>query len=37
MLTWLKCTPNPKTDLVDQSGMMENAGTGGAICGSKFC
>jgi hypothetical protein len=31
MLTWLKCTPNPKTDLVDQSGMMENAGTGGAI------
>lgn len=31
MLTWLKCTPNPKIDLVDQSGMMENAGTGGAI------
>ncbi len=31
MLTWLTCTPNPRADLVDQSEMMENAGTGGAI------
>lgn len=31
MLTWLTCTPNPKTDLADQADMMENAGTGGAI------
>ncbi|PKO02450.1 MAG: lantibiotic ABC transporter [Chloroflexi bacterium HGW-Chloroflexi-5] len=31
MLNWLKCTPNPKTDLLDQADMMENAGTGGAI------
>ncbi|MFH1249911.1 MAG: DUF4872 domain-containing protein, partial [bacterium] len=31
MLTWLECTPNPKTDLADQADMMENAGTGGAI------
>ena len=36
MLKWLKCTPNPKQDLIEQAGMMEDAGTGGAIFRNLF-
>lgn len=36
MLKWLDCTSDPKKDLIDQAGMMENAGTGGAIFRNLF-